>query len=99
MTDPRRTSRPTSSPHTSPLCYLLDDNQRTGRAQRLLVTATVCAIALFVVLAMIVRLANGVVVASGSAATVFGAVASWGAVRRRRHHELRGPVTIPKTRP
>jgi O-antigen/teichoic acid export membrane protein len=101
VTDSRPIARPTSSPYTSLLRYILTDDRRTVRAQRLLVTAAGCVIALFVVLVTIALLANDVVgwvpVASGSGAvTAVGAVARWRAVRRRRHHELHGPSRSPK---
>lgn len=83
--------------------YILADDRRTVRAERLLVTAAVCVITLFAVLATIALLANGMVgwvpgASGGGAVTVLGAVARWGAVRRRRYPELHGPGTIPKVR-
>lgn len=63
--------------------YILADDRRTVRAERLLVTAAVCVMTLFAVLATITLLANGMVgwvpgASGGGAVTVLGAVARWG---------------------
>jgi hypothetical protein len=94
------TDRPrlTSSPCTSLLRYVLADDRRTIRAQRLLVTAACCVIALFAVLVTIALLANDVVgwvpVASGGGAvTVLSALARWVVIRRRRQHDAARTVT------
>ena len=93
MTDSRPTARLTSSPVTSLLRYVLADDQRTGRAQRLLVTAACCMTALFAVLASIALFANDMVgwvpIASGGGAfTMLGIVTRRVMVHRRRQHDL-----------
>lgn len=96
MTDSRPAVRPAFSPCTSLLRYVLADDRRTDRAQRLMVTAACCVIALFAVLVTIALLANAVVgwvpvVSGGGAVTILGTVARWVTLHRRRQRDHREP--------
>lgn len=85
----RRHPRSTASPWTALLGYVLTDEQRTTRAQRLMLTITGCAGVLLLILLSLALLASGVVgwiplAEGGGTLIVLGIATRLCAARRRR---------------
>jgi len=93
----RRPTRPTTSPWTSLLGYVLDDEHRTARAQRLMLTAAGCATLLVLSLLALTLFAYGVagwIPLAGGGGTTLLTVLGIAAHRRaaQRRHRLDPPA-------
>jgi len=95
----RRPTRPTTTPWTSLLGYVLDDEHRTARAQRLMLTAAGCAALLVLSLLALTLLAYGVagwlpLAGGGGTLAMLGIAAHRWAARRRHRLEPPAPALL-----